>query len=200
MIGVVDYEAGNISSVANALRAIGAEFILSASEVDLSKCQGIVLPGVGAARGAMASLEKQKLSAFLSSTKQPFLGICLGMQLFYESSEEGPTKCLGVLPGMIRKFDSSRMKVPHMGWNLVQRKSDHPLMTGLSPREYFYFAHSYFAEPDESAIAAATEQTTFAAVVRRENYFGVQFHPEKSGKAGLQLLRNFVALCASSRQ
>ncbi|MBI3765307.1 MAG: imidazole glycerol phosphate synthase subunit HisH, partial [Ignavibacteriales bacterium] len=181
MIGVVDYEAGNISSISNALSRIGAEFIVSGEVAPLSRCDGIILPGVGAAPGAMVSLQKRGLTEFLSTFRNPLLGICLGMQLLYQESEEGPTTCLGVLPGVVRKFNGSTSKIPHMGWNVVERTSEIALMQGIDRREYFYFAHSYYAEVDASSVAATKEGVLFAAVIAKENYFGVQFHPEKSG-------------------
>ena len=200
MIGVVDYEAGNVSSVANALTTIGCVFKLSGKMEELSHCDGIILPGVGAAQGAMASLEQRQLIGFLSTLKVPFLGICLGMQLLYESSEEGSTKCLGVLPGVVKKFDASRLKVPHMGWNSVEHNAQSMLMSGIPTNDHFYFAHSYYVAIDGWTCGTSNENDSFSSVIQKKNYFGVQFHPEKSGKSGLLVLNNFVSLCASSRR
>lgn len=200
MIGVVDYEAGNIASVSSALSTVGAEFTVSGKSETLSSCSGIILPGVGAAPGAMASLQERGLQEFLKSTRIPLLGICLGMQLLYDESEEGPTRCLGVIPGTVKKFDRQLSKVPHMGWNVVRQRSAIPLMEGIAAIEYFYFAHSYYAQADHRTVAETEESFPFASVVQEDNYLGVQFHPEKSGRAGLSVLKNFVAVCKSFRR
>ena len=199
MIGLVNYEAGNMSSVSNALSTIGAPFIVSGDAGVLAQCNGIILPGVGAAAGAMASLQRQALAGFLSKLTIPVLGICLGMQILYKESEEGMTACLAVLPGTVKKFTGNASKVPHMGWNLVETLAKNPLL-GNPRGEYFYFAHSYYVEVDEYTAAVARDGDTFAAVVVKDNYFGVQFHPEKSGVAGLNLLRNFTSICKSFRR
>ncbi len=195
MIGVVDYEAGNIASVSNALSAIGVDFIVSNSRRELERCAGIILPGVGAAPGAMRSLERLQLSGFLRNPGIPLLGICLGMQLLYELSEEGPTKCLGTVSGTVREFDRSTSKVPHMGWNSVEQRSSSPLFAGITREAYFYFAHSYCAPVGASTIAATSEGVSFASAIQSGRFYGVQFHPEKSGANGLKLLKNFAALC-----
>jgi glutamine amidotransferase len=195
MIGIVDYEGGNIASVSNALNTAGARFVVSGDVSVLKDCGGIILPGVGAAPGAMAALQQRGLGKFLSRCTQPLLGICLGMQLLYQSSEEGETTCLGVFPGLVRRFDDTRQKVPHMGWNEVDCSRVNPLMEGIRTKEYFYFANSYFVEPDALTVATSSQDRAFAAVVVSENYYGVQFHPEKSGGVGLAVLRNFDALC-----
>jgi len=200
MIGIVDYEAGNISSVSNALKVIGSEFTVSSVPSDLLRCDGIILPGVGAAPGAMAALSRRGLLEFLQNCTQPLLGICLGMQLLYQSSDEGKTKCLGVFPGTVRKFDESSRKVPHMGWNDIRRTRSNALIEGLRGKEYFYFAHSYFVEPDALTVAVSNHTNDFATVVASGNYYGVQFHPEKSGESGLAVLRNFDVLCKSFRR
>jgi glutamine amidotransferase len=200
MIGVVDYEAGNIASVSNALTQLGAGFVVSADPALLGTCDGIILPGVGAAPAAMASLEERHLTPFLASIKVPFLGICLGMQLLYRFSEEGNTPCLGVFPGSVRKINQAVCKVPHIGWNQVEFLADHPLLAGVNKSEYFYFAHSFAAQADASAAGVTDCGVRFASAVFSGNHLGVQFHPEKSGAAGLKLLKNFEALCRSSRQ
>ena len=200
MIGVVDYEAGNIASVSNALSALGAEFIVSGRSDDLSRCAGIILPGVGAATGAMQSLQQRDLVDFLRSVSVPFMGICLGMQVLYEHSAEGDTPCLGILPGTIKKLNVSAEKIPHMGWNRVEIIATHPLMNGIQSNDFFYFAHSYVAPVDDYTVGITSSGERFTAVVAKENYFGVQFHPEKSGASGLHLLKNFTERCSSFRQ
>ncbi len=199
MIGVVDYEAGNIASVRNALAAIGCEFLISADEAQLAACQGIILPGVGAAPGAMDSLTRRGLTGFLKGVSAPFLGICLGMQLLYEASEEGKTSCLGIVPGSVTMLGPDVKKIPHMGWNRVTFSSRSPLYAGIE-EGFFYFAHSYAAPVGPLVTGTAECGSVFAAAVRKENFFGVQFHPEKSGQAGLRLLQNFVQLCSSFPQ
>lgn len=200
MIGVVDYEAGNIASVSNALSTLDAEFIVSSNADELSRCSGIILPGVGAASGAMQSLRERGLIDFLRSVRVPFMGICLGMQILYEHSAEGDTQCLGILPGTIKKLNISAEKIPHMGWNRVEIIAPHPLINGIPSNDFFYFAHSYVAPVDDCTIGITSSGERFAAVVTKENYFGVQFHPEKSGASGLHLLSNFIERCSSFRQ
>jgi glutamine amidotransferase len=200
VIGIVDYDAGNITSVSNALTSAGAEFLVSGESKVLARCDGIILPGVGAAPGAMASLNERKLTGFLGSLEVPVLGICLGMQVLFESSEEGNTTCLGVLPGVVKKFDDRVSKVPHMGWNRVDVTSKNPLIGDAPNSEFYYFANSYAAEVDGSTIGISHCEVPFSAAVARGNYYGVQFHPEKSGIAGLAILKNFEALCRSYRR
>lgn len=197
MIGVVDYEAGNIASVRNALASIAAEFLVSADTEKLSRCTGLILPGVGAAPAAMSSLRRRGLVEYLRRVNVPLLGICLGMQLFYERSEEGDTGCLGILPGIVSRLDQGVEKIPHMGWNRVEFNA--PFPDGIvPPPAHFYFAHSYAAPIDDVTAATSECGVRIAAAVRHGNYFGLQFHPEKSGAAGLDLLTRFLALCESS--
>jgi glutamine amidotransferase len=197
MIGVVDYSAGNIASVANALTTLGVEFAICPDVRTLARCDGIILPGVGAAPGAMASLRQRELTEFLSTTKTPLLGICLGMQVLFQYSEEGSANCLGVLPGTVKRCDGNFRKVPHMGWNAVVQVAANPIMDGLGEREHFYFAHSYYTPGSLHTTATTNEGVTFTAAIRKDNYFGVQFHPEKSGSVGLKLLKNFIEICRS---
>src|SRR5258706_4457302 len=152
MIGVVDYEAGNIASVCNALDAIHAKYSVSSDAAELAQCEGIILPGVGAAPGAMQSLRRRGLLTFLQSVEKPLLGICLGMQILFDSSEEGNTPCLGVLPGSIKKLSKSAEKIPHMGWNTVKFAVRHPLIEGIDPDAYFYFAHSFVVGLHDATI------------------------------------------------
>ncbi len=200
MIGVVDYEAGNIASISNALEKIGAGFKILSDAEKLSHCDGIILPGVGAASQAIESLRRRGLISFLRKLDVPFLGICLGMQVLFDSSEEGNTRCLGILAGSVRTMNGQIPKVPHMGWNRVEFTTRSPLDRGIPPPSYFYFAHSYYAPVLPVTFGISDCGVEFSAVVQKDNFFGVQFHPEKSGDAGLQLLRNFESLCASSRQ
>ncbi len=192
MIAVIDYRAGNLYNVGNALHHLGCEWGQTKDPQVVARASKIILPGVGSAAAAMESLAEEGLLEVLRSTKAPFLGICLGLQLLFERSEEENTECLGVLPGSIHRFDNTRLKVPHIGWNQVRGTGD-PLLAGIPDGSSFYFVHSYCAPASGAATVARTEYgIEFASVVRRDNFRGVQFHPERSGELGLRLLRNFV--------
>lgn len=192
MIALIKYRAGNIASVSNALERLGVDFYLAETTAQLDKADGVIFPGVGHAYSAMESLKENGIDDWLKSTNKPVLGICVGMQLLFESSTEGDTKGLGVIPGKLLKFESSREKVPHMGWNSVQKQADHPLLQHISDEDFLYFVHSYYAPESDFSVATCDYITPFSAVVSKDNYFGVQFHPEKSGKLGAQILQNFV--------
>lgn len=187
MIGVIDYGAGNTRSVANALTKLGEQFVVSCDAGTLDSCNKILFPGVGAAGIAMSSLNRNGLDAWIRNCTKPFLGICLGFQVLFENSLENDTECLGILPGSVSKFTPTKI-VPHMGWNYVQPSNDVEIT-----KDYFYFAHDYFAGVNEFTCATCTyEDETFSAVVQKDNFWGAQFHPEKSGKAGLEFLARFV--------
>lgn len=200
MIGIIKYKAGNLASVSNALNRLGADYFISDSADRLSAADGIIFPGVGHARAAMDDLEAKNLVSWLRNTKQPVLGICLGMQLLYESSEEGDTPLLGVIPGNLKKFDSRQAKVPHMGWNGTRPTVPHPLFRGIGAESYFYYVHSYHASLNEYTIASGDYIRTFAAACSKDNFMGVQFHPEKSGETGALLLQNYLAIVDSSKK
>lgn len=194
MLAVIDYKAGNLYNVANALKYLGADFVFSGNPEVLRRASKVILPGVGSARPAMESLAEQGLVETLKQMRVPFLGICLGLQLLFDASEEDDTPCLGVLPGTVRRFDDSRVKVPQIGWNQVRYRSDGaPLFQPIPDGSFFYFVHSYYAPLLDGVTLAVTDYAgTFSSAVRKDNYWGVQFHPERSGDAGLQLLRNFL--------
>ncbi|MFQ5929193.1 MAG: imidazole glycerol phosphate synthase subunit HisH [Acidobacteriota bacterium] len=198
MIVVIDYKAGNLYNVGNALKCLQADFIFSGNPAVVTQADKVILPGVGSARAAMASLVEQRLVEVLQRLQVPFLGICLGLQLLFEVSEEDNTPCLGLLPGTVHKFDSSRVKVPHIGWNQVRQlgefcQSASILFKDIPDQSFFYFVHSYFAPVANEATAAVTEYgDCFASVVTKENFWGVQFHPERSGEIGLRVLNNFL--------
>jgi glutamine amidotransferase len=197
-LGIIDYEAGNIASVKNALVNAEVPHCLSFSVDELKQCCGILLPGVGAAPGAMRSLQQRGLISFLQNLKVPFLGICLGMQILFERSEEGPTDCLGIIPGNILQFDDRATRVPHMGWNQVDFSETAAL--GNGGNSHFYFAHSFYVPVGQYTQGTAESGVRFSAAICKENYYGVQFHPEKSGRSGLVLLREFWKLCSSYQQ
>lgn len=192
MIGIIKYQAGNLTSVSNALKRLGAGHFVSDQPDELEKADGIIFPGVGHAGAAMDDLRSRDLDVWLKNTSKPVLGICLGMQLLYESSEEGDSDTLGVIPGRLKKFDSSQAKVPHMGWNQFEPKTDHPLISGISDQQFLYYVHGYYAPANEYTLATCKYITDFAAVVAKDNFMGVQFHPEKSGQVGSLLLQNFL--------
>ena len=199
MILVVDYRAGNIRSVTKALESLGAETRVSNEEKDVLNADKIVLPGVGAFGKAVDALNQLNLMGSLREVIQkskPFLGICLGFQIFFAKSEENPdSQGLAVVDGMVKRFEPG-LKVPHLGWNRVLQKRDNPLWKGIPDNSYFYFAHSYFNVPeDKNLIAGTTEYgIEFVSAIVKGNLFGVQFHPEKSQKWGLRLLKNFIEI------
>ena len=201
MIAIIDYDAGNLKSVEKALQYLGEECIVTRDKEELLKADKIILPGVGAFGDAMEKLHKFGLVDVihkLVKENKPFLGICLGLQLIFESSEEGPgVKGLGLLPGKIVKFpEKEGFKIPHMGWNSIDVKEGSRLFKGVSNNSYVYFVHSYYLQAEnENDVAATTEYITHVhASVEHDNIFACQFHPEKSGDVGLRILKNFCEL------
>lgn len=192
MIAIVKYKAGNVRSVMNALHRLGVEAVLSDEAAVLQSADKVIFPGVGEAGNAMATLRETGLDEVLRGLKQPFLGICLGMQLMCSHSEEGNTECLGIFPERVKRFPEGE-KVPHMGWNELEDLKS-PLMQGIAPGSDVYFVHSYFAEAGPDCIATTTYGLPFAAAMARGNFYGVQFHPEKSGEVGQRILGNFLKL------
>ena len=200
MIAVIDYGMGNLRSVCKALEKMGGEAEVIHSARDIEKAEALVLPGVGAFYQAMENLKSlgmvEPLHRALGSGK-PFLGICLGLQLLFTESEEGECEGFNIIPGKVKRFKGENLKVPHMGWNGIRFKNESKsLLEGIPENAYFYFAHSYYVEPeDEKAILTVTEyEIKFTSAIREDNIFGVQFHPEKSGEKGLKLLKNFVRI------
>lgn len=194
MTGIIDYGAGNTASVGYALSRLEADFIVSASIKELKKCDRLILPGVGSARFAMESLKEKGLIDLITGWEKPFLGICLGMQLLFDHSEEGNTSCLGIIPGECLLFDRNKTKVPLMGWNKVTFNNLFDLFAGVKNGEWFYFAHSYCLPLTEFTIAESVNDRLYSAATRKDNFFGVQFHPEKSSIQGKKLLDNFVKM------
>jgi len=202
MIAIIDYGMGNIHSVQKALEYMKIETLVTNRAKEISSCEKVVLPGVGAFDDAVLELKKQGLVEPLKghiNQKKPFLGICLGMHILFEKSQEAKkTKGLGVLKGTVRKFKGIKgIKVPHIGWNQIKVKnSECPLLKNTPEDAHVYFCHSYYPKPKSGKVVAATTDygIDFASVVWQDNVFGIQFHPEKSQKVGLQILRNFVNL------
>ncbi|MFN3921449.1 MAG: imidazole glycerol phosphate synthase subunit HisH [Caldimicrobium sp.] len=203
MIGIVDYEAGNLTSVARALNYLGLKWIISSDPDVLRRCERIIFPGVGAAKSAMESLKKFSLDLFLKEAfneGKPLLGICLGTQIIMEESEEdGGTQTLGLIPGKVKSFPKpllwgdEKLKVPHMGWNSVKWRKPHPVIEGISEEYEYYFVHSFYPLPeDENLVLGSTFYgINFPSAIAYRNVVAFQFHPEKSGAPGLRLIYNF---------
>ena len=195
MIAIIDYDAGNIRSVGNALERLGAEYELTADPSRILAADKVVLPGVGNAARAMENLRERGLCELVRSLRRPVLGICVGMQLMCRNSEEGPTGCLGIFDTHVRRFvETPEAKVPHMGWNALGNL-DGKLFRDVSGGSFVYFVHSYYPElcPDTIATCRHGERL-FSAALKYENFYGTQFHPEKSGSVGAAILRNFLSL------
>ncbi len=192
-LAIVDSGGANIASLQFAIERLGVAATLTTDPAALAAASHVILPGVGAAADCMARLQALHLVETIKSLRQPLLGICVGMQLLYEGSEEGDVDCLGVLRGRVRRFpDTAGMPVPHMGWNQFKVTRPTPLLAGLDPDDYVYFVHSYAAPVSADTVATTDYSNTFSAAVQRENVFGVQFHPERSARAGASILANFL--------
>jgi len=194
-IVVVDYGLGNLASVANALKKLEIPSEVSGDPDAVRGARALIVPGVGAAGRGMQNLQAKGLDSAVRDQAEkgvPVLGICLGMQLLLPFSEEGEAECLGLLPGKVRKFQT-KLKIPHIGWNQVSDRGGSLLLKGVPKDSYFYFVNSYYCDPADPAVAkgVTTYGTEFCSLLEKDNIYGVQFHPEKSGDAGLQLLRNF---------
>lgn len=190
---VIDYGGANTGSVLYALERLGVHATLSNDAGAIASAVRVILPGVGAAAPAMQRLRALGLLGLLRELEAPLLGICLGMQLLYAYSEEGDTEGLGLLPGRVARIrPGAGLRVPHMGWNRLQRRRDDPLLAGIDDGAHAYFVHGYAALDDAQTLAASTHGDSFAALVRRGRHAGAQFHPERSGEVGLRLLRNFI--------
>lgn len=205
MIVIVDYGMGNLRSVEKALIKLGHQAIITRDKNEIKNASGVVLPGVGAFDAAMSELRDTNLEGTIIeeiAMGKPFLGICLGLQMLFNESEEGSLKGFGILPGKVKRFNfkpplSSRLKVPQMGWNSINIKKQSPYFDGVENGSMMYFVHSYYAIPDdESVITTTTEYgIDFCSSVAKDNIFGVQFHIEKSGELGLKVLDNFARTC-----
>jgi imidazole glycerol-phosphate synthase subunit HisH len=197
MIAIIDYGAGNLRSVQNTLDEIGAAYQVLEGPEHLDQAEKIVLPGVGHFGQMMRALDERGLREPVReriSAGIPFLGICLGLQgLFTDSEEAADVRGLDIFPGRVRRFPLDA-RVPHMGWNELEQRRDSRLLKGLPERPYVYFAHSYYVPENEGTAAACTYTTAYTAILERDNVFGVQFHPEKSGPVGLKIVKNFLEL------
>jgi len=202
MITIIDYGAGNLRSVSNAITSLGYKASISSDPGEVIRAQAVILPGVGAAADTMANLEERGL---IDPIRQviaaglPFFGICMGLQvLFTETEEGGLHKCMDIIPGKVRKLPSG-LKNPHMGWNQVRQLYSHPIFDGIPDNSYFYFVHGYYANPDDSSlIAGETEYgLPLCSLLIKDNLIATQFHPEKSGALGLRMYNNFIKIAAS---
>jgi len=201
-IAIVDYEAGNLRSVQKALEAVGVSPIITSDARDIEQADGVVFPGQGANDSSMRQLRAKDLvgpiTRFIDSGR-PFLGVCLGLQLLLEASDEGEEPCLGLMAGRVRRLPPGA-KIPHMGWNQVDFHIEHPMLAGIPAEPFFYFVHSYYVDPEDKSIIAGTTtyMHEFCSAVAWDNVFAVQFHPEKSGAVGLRIYKNFVDLVIAS--
>jgi glutamine amidotransferase len=192
-VAIVKYNAGNVESVKNALGRLSIEPILTDDAETLKSADKVIFPGVGEASTAMKYLREKNLDEVIKSLTQPVLGICLGMQLLCESSDENDTACLGILPYRVRRFESEALKIPQMGWNnIFDLKSD--LFHGVAENSYVYFVHSFYVETGAETIAVCDYGVKFSAAVNHENFYAVQFHTEKSGAVGERILENFLKI------
>ncbi len=199
MIAIIDYEAGNLTSVARALRHIGVECRITKQHDEIRASERVIFPGVGAAGEAMEIIRREGLDGVIRETIEqgkPFLGICLGAQIILgESEEDNGTPCLEIIPGTSKRFRSEGIKIPHMGWNDISIARPHPLLEGVDTRAQFYFVHSYYPAPEkqEDIIATTDYGLMFSSIIGRGNVIATQFHLEKSGRHGLQILKNFCS-------
>ncbi|WP_235298949.1 imidazole glycerol phosphate synthase subunit HisH [Portibacter marinus] len=189
---IIDYGAGNVQSVRFALERLGVNAVLTNRADEIRTADKIIFPGVGEARSAMDQISKNNLHQVIPTLKQPFLGICLGMQIICSFSEERNTKCLEIFEEKVRRFRVSG-KVPHMGWNTVNLKPS-LLLKGITDNAYFYFVHSYYAPICEHTIGSCDYDVSFSAILEKDNFYGCQFHPEKSAQNGEKLIQNFLEL------
>lgn len=194
MIAIIDYKMGNIRSVENALRRIGAEWTLTDDPDLISKADKVILPGVGHAGEAMVNLRERNLTQVIKDLRHPVLGICVGMQVMCRHTEEGDADCLGIFDARVRRFDDSvEHKVPHMGWSRIANLES-KLFKNIDGGAYVYFVHSYYAPLCPDTIATSRHGIMFSAALKYENFYGTQFHPEKSGDVGERIIRNFLEL------
>lgn len=191
-MAIIKYNAGNIQSVAFALERLGQKPVITDDAREIESADKVIFPGVGEASSAMQFLREKKLDEVISNLQQPVLGICLGLQLMCEFSEENNTTCLKLLPAKVKRFDTN-LKIPHVGWNQIDNLRS-PLFEGIEEGSYVYFVHSFYAETNPYTIAETTYENRFSSAIQFNNFIATQFHPERSGKTGEQILKNFLAL------
>jgi glutamine amidotransferase len=190
---IIDSGGANIASLRAALTRLGADSLVTSDAGMIQRAPRVLLPGVGSAHNAMARLRGSGLDKVIPTLKQPLLGVCLGMQILFETSEEGPANGLGIIPGNVAKLQfAPGLPVPHMGWNQLAQARTDPLLDGVSSLDYVYFVHSFAAPTNDATIATCSYGSSFAAVIRRGNFCGTQFHPERSGVVGARILANFL--------
>jgi glutamine amidotransferase len=194
-VAIIAAGGANIASLQFALERLGADSVLTTDHDVIRSAPRVILPGVGAADDAMQKLQDAGLDSLVPDLRQPLLGICLGMQLLFDASEEDDTPCLGIMAGKVRLFDAAKDRpVPHMGWNQVQKRGAPGLLNGIDDDAYFYFVHSYAVDVTSATIGTSDYGREFTAVAAQDNFMGTQFHPERSGKNGARLLSNFLAM------
>ena len=194
MIAIVDYKMGNLRSVENALKRLGAEFVVTSDADVIRSADRVLMPGVGNAAEAMENLRKAELVDVIRSLRRPVLGICVGMQVMCRHSEEGDVDCLNLFDARVKRFEpAADLKVPHMGWNTIGNLES-KLFKGIEGGEYVYFVHSYYPELCPDTIATSRHGVMFSAALKYENFYGTQFHPEKSGDVGERIIANFLKL------
>ncbi|MFC3914012.1 imidazole glycerol phosphate synthase subunit HisH [Pseudaeromonas sharmana] len=198
-IVIIDTGCANLSSVRMAIERLGVSVRVSKQAEAIRRADKLILPGVGTAKAAMYNLNERGLVDLIRQARQPLLGFCLGMQMLAEASEEHmgseqDIACLGIVPGKVKLMQVGALRLPHMGWNQIEHDGSHPLFAGIPSGSYFYFVHSYALEVTAATLARCDYGGPFTAVVGKENFFGAQFHPERSGKAGARLIQNFIAL------
>ena len=193
-IAIIKYNAGNVASVMYALDRIGQKYKWTDDPEEIKKADKVIFPGVGEASTAMAYLKEKGLDTLIKGLKQPVLATCIGMQLLCKHSEEGNVDCIGVFDIEVKKFQSKDLKIPHVGWNSITEKGDNPLMKGLKEEEFVYFVHSFYAPVNAYTTAVCEYVQPFSAMLHKDNFYAAQFHAEISGKAGEQILKNFLAL------
>ena len=192
---IIDSGGANLASLRFAFERLGAKTHVTADAAEITSASRVILPGVGSAADAMTRLRKNGVADLLPSLTQPVLGICLGMQLLFERSEEGDTDCLGILPDEVRRLQPAQGRpVPHMGWNQLSPLRDDPILEGISANDYVYFVHSFAVPLSDMTLASADYGIALSAIVRRGNFWGTQFHPERSAQTGARLLANFLRL------
>lgn len=193
MIAIIDYDTGNLCSVSNALGRLGAEYIITSDAAKIRSAERVLLPGVGEASSAMNALRERGLVEVVRSLTRPVLGICIGVQLMCHHSEENDTQCIGIFDNDVRKLGTPGLNVPHIGWNSIENLHS-PLLVGINDGDYVYYVHSFAPTVNSDTIATSTYGIEFSAAINRGNFYGTQFHPEKSASTGEKVLENFLKL------